>query len=546
MKKTHTPLFSKLASLYHKAAFNPSRRAFLARSGQALIGAGASLVYTSCGNTPKIDKYKIPDKPLRKDVPIAIIGGGIAGLNCAWQLHKAGVAATVYEASKRAGGRILTHYNDSMGMGIFPEFGGDFIDSNHDDMLSLVKEHGLNVIDLSKEQQDSELKKDVFYFDNRSISEAEIIKEFKKIVPKLNKDIDSLGENYDTKAAIKLDHTPLEDYINGLTCAVWLKELLTAAYLAEYGMDVKNQSTLNMLTFINTLTDNGFEVFGDSDERYRIEGGNSKLIEAIVKALPPDTINKNKKLVSIKQQGELYELVFDEGSIVTAKYVVLTLPFTQLRKVSISLDSMSPKKRKCIDELGYGNNTKLVLIYDGRPWREGTAKAMGYLFHNTIVNGWDGSYVHTANNTKGAYICFFGGKTSEELRSLSTRSPMSPPWHSWRTLLPPEIISEMTNLLEAPFPGSQKFFQNAHVFVNWIDYPYMEASYSCYKTGQWTSIAGMESESVGNVFFAGEHCSRDFQGFMNGAAESGRVAGLEILKKMNNQHQAPTIKKDTI
>jgi monoamine oxidase len=35
---------------------------------------------------------------------------------------------------------------------------------------------------------------------------------------------------------------------------------------------------------------------------------------------------------------------------------------------------------------------------------------------------------------------------------------------------------------------------------------------------------------VGNLFFAGEHCSAYFQGFMNGAAETGRMAADAVVK----------------
>ena len=43
----------------------------------------------------------------------------------------------------------------------------------------------------------------------------------------------------------------------------------------------------------------------------------------------------------------------------------------------------------------------------------------------------------------------------------------------------------------------------------------------------------MEKEPVGNMFFAGEHCSFDFQGYMNGGANTGKTAARQILKDMN-------------
>src|SRR5690349_22248499 len=39
---------------------------------------------------------------------VAVIGGGTAGLHCAYRLHNAGVNVTVYEASPRVGGRMYT------------------------------------------------------------------------------------------------------------------------------------------------------------------------------------------------------------------------------------------------------------------------------------------------------------------------------------------------------------------------------------------------------------------------------------------------------
>ncbi len=59
------------------------------------------------------------------------------------------------------------------------------------------------------------------------------------------------------------------------------------------------------------------------------------------------------------------------------------------------------------------------------------------------------------------------------------------------------------------------------------------AAYSCYKPGQWTTIAGAEGLPVGNLFFAGEHCSYDFQGYMNGAAQSGADTAKAVMAKLS-------------
>jgi monoamine oxidase len=74
----------------------------------------------SCKKEKDTENFNLLDKgaPLDGGVKVAIIGAGIAGLNAAYQLKKAGIQATVYEGSHRLGGRILTHYNDALQMGI--------------------------------------------------------------------------------------------------------------------------------------------------------------------------------------------------------------------------------------------------------------------------------------------------------------------------------------------------------------------------------------------------------------------------------------------
>jgi monoamine oxidase len=52
---------------------------------------------------------------------------------------------------------------------------------------------------------------------------------------------------------------------------------------------------------------------------------------------------------------------------------------------------------------------------------------------------------------------------------------------------------------------------------------------SYWAVGQYTTIAGAEREAVAGCHFAGEHTSVDFQGYLNGAVESGARAAQEII-----------------
>jgi protoporphyrinogen oxidase len=48
----------------------------------------------------------------RPDAPVAVVGGGLAGLSCAAELHRCGIPVDVYEASDGVGGRVRTDHID--------------------------------------------------------------------------------------------------------------------------------------------------------------------------------------------------------------------------------------------------------------------------------------------------------------------------------------------------------------------------------------------------------------------------------------------------
>jgi monoamine oxidase len=57
---------------------------------------------------------------------------------------------------------------------------------------------------------------------------------------------------------------------------------------------------------------------------------------------------------------------------------------------------------------------------------------------------------------------------------------------------------------------------------------------------------GVEGERVGNLFFAGEHCSLDYQGYMEGGCETGEAAALEILEDLGLQASAAQQKAELL
>src|SRR5262245_25732504 len=94
---------------------------------------------------------RLPRSVLRTR-PVAIVGGGIAGLTAAHTLVDAGIPAVVYEASTRVGGRMHSHRDGYWDDGQVTEWCGELIDANHETLLALARQFELPIVDLQADQ----------------------------------------------------------------------------------------------------------------------------------------------------------------------------------------------------------------------------------------------------------------------------------------------------------------------------------------------------------------------------------------------------------
>jgi monoamine oxidase len=98
---------------------------------------------------------------------IVVVGGGLAGLTCAYRLKQAGYRADIYEASDRIGGRCWTRRGD-FAEGQIAEHGGELIDQGHTQTRQLAQELGLDLDNLlSAELNGAE---PFYYFDGTPYS----------------------------------------------------------------------------------------------------------------------------------------------------------------------------------------------------------------------------------------------------------------------------------------------------------------------------------------------------------------------------------------
>ncbi len=499
--------------------YSTSRRKMLKNMAKGGLLLGSTNLLNACTKTNDfegnraINSSGISQSFNGTQPKIVIVGAGLAGLNCAYQLNKSGYSSTIYEASERTGGRIFSKTN-LMGTGLFTELGGEFIDSQHTDLLQLCSELGLSLLDMGSPTE-AQLSNETFFVDGQLYTESQINEAYQPYSAQIAADARSLpaiiSYNQYNDAALKFDKMSIKSYFDSIGMTGWFRKGLEAAYLTEYGRETDDQSAINFLYLFAPKNNQSFEIFGTSDERYHINGGNQKLTDALSQRLANQIIYRNQ-LVQINPETSGYSLYFTNVNNATVKIsadiVIITIPFTTLRNVKINVP-MPTVKTQSIQTLGYGTNSKLFLGFNSRTWRQ--YNNTGYIFTNgSMQTGWDSSWIQPG--AAGSYTVFQGGNRGI---ALGTGSPQ---FHA----------NPFVAQLEQIWAGSAAAYNGNVQRMHWPTSAFALGSYSCYRVNQFTTIGGVEKMPVGNIYFAGEHCSFNYQGYMNGAAETGRKTATEV------------------
>jgi monoamine oxidase len=448
---------------------------------------------------------------------VVIVGAGLAGLSCAYRLKQAGVNAELHEASDRIGGRCWT-IRDVFAEGQIAEHGGELIDQSHNQVRNLAQELGLKLDNLLQAEGGTE---QTSWFDGARYSYEAATADIKAAWQKIHKDVSAASYptlwNLSTPRGRELDAMSIVDWINetfpgGINSRIG--QLLDVAYNIEYGAESSIQSSLNLLYLLAYSGQGNFRVFGPSNEKYHVVGGNDQIPQRLAAKLPGQ-ITTGSELTAIRVTAAgRWELTFQQGAAtksITADRVVLALPFSILRSsVNYSKAGFEKLKVTAIREQGMGTNSKLHVQFKSRPWR-----AQGYNGETFSDRGYQNTWEVTRaqGGASGILVNYTGGNIGASFGSGT----------------PESRAQQFLAQVEPALPGVTKAWNGKATIDFWTGYQWTKGSYSYWKVGQYTKFAGMERERQGTCHFAGEHCSIDFQGYLNGAVETGERAAAEIL-----------------
>ena len=157
-----------------------------------------------------------------------------------------------------------------------------------------------------------------------------------------------------------------------------------------------------------------------------------------------------------------------------------------------------------------GTNSKLHVQFKTRHWN--ALGSNGETYADTgYQNSWE--VTRAQSGRAGILVDYTGGAIGASFGSGTAASR----------------AAKFLGQIEPVLPGIGAQWNGRATLDHWTSYPWAKGSYSYWKVGQYTKFAGAEREREGNCHFAGEHTAIDFQGYLNGAVETGERAAGEIL-----------------
>jgi len=437
---------------------------------------------------------------------IVVIGAGLSGLTAAYRLLQRGYDVVIYEARPRVGGRVLSAVmQGSSGKLSVIELGGEMITDGGEahNIRVLLDELALPIIDMQL------CPGYLRYFDGKSVS-----------MPEIN--LSEYGFTDETlwSHLLKLNAQSccMDDVLKMLFANdQHLYEFFSLRLACYEGGPVSKLSA----TYISTLHHmmlRGVNAVPDGIIRLqKIDGGNSRLAEALALRLN-NRIYLNEQLCKIdKLPDDQFALTFQNGSVVYAETVVLTIPCTVYENIEFGEGVISPEQLTNICSIEYGENAKV--------WTAIERSRIDATFATERF------FARTFRDSECAVLYYrgpYGAFSQATLADIIARDVCVVPF-TQGALTHNAALARDENF--AVYTGI--------VGKSWPMDPYAKGSYSYINAGQeerFTAIEDYRGEQVrslfapaGKLFFAGEHTTilLDVLGTMEAAVESGeRIARI--------------------
>lgn len=446
--------------------------------------------------SPGMGTPAAPDPPRAlRGTRVVIAGAGLAGLVAARDLARRGADVTVFEARSRLGGRVWTIRNGSL-TPFHAEAGGDFIDGEHDAIITLARQLDLRLTRVVRRGFGLALEEAGRV--HVTADQAAAWKSLRRLLAPAVTAFAATGREWNGELAARIACHSLADILEVLRAPARTRALANALR----GLYLADPAVLSTLVVVEQLIDR----IPGSTRMYRIEGGNDRLADALVRHAR-FAIQTSHQVHAVHQANKSVRVSIETPSgqtdAIDADYFVATVPVPILRSWEF-VPPLPDPQRHSIETLAYGQATKLLLRFRARWWRRDRPDAFGTNLPIGAV--WD-----AAEEQAGSAILSMlaGGTFSVQLRAVLERRGLD------------GVLDRLKWLGKPAAPDGS-------AIVTWEEEEWSRGGYAVFSSRFNPRNREWLRRAFGRVVFAGEHTSARWQGYMNGAVESGTRAAREI------------------
>ena len=431
---------------------------------------------------------------------MVVAGAGLAGLAAARDLAAMGAAVTVVDARDRVGGRVWT-IRDGFAERQHGEAGGDLIDEGQREIRNLAAELGLKLTRI--------LRGGFGYVRQDNSGKPRLVQR-------------SVGRGWDLLARQLEDRTrmyrlgeqrwdsPIAAALARRSVAGWLDEVhadteLRATVTGLRGFFLADPDELSLIAIVDQFSAD--ETPGPGT-MYRIEGGNDRLAAALAAPLG-ERLRLKSEVVAVSHRGRGVRVSIKHAQTLaqlTCDYLVITFPTSVLRRIPFT-PSLPAQQHDAFAQLRYGRATKTLLQFSRRFWRvPGRPRAFG----SPLAFGalWEAN--EEQRGAPGILSLLAGGSASDATQAIVAKEG-------------PGGLAQALDWL-----GSKRAqLLNSRQIV-WEHDPWARGGYAFFAPAFDPTLRAWLAKPAERIFFAGEHTSIKWQGYMNGAVESGRRAAAEV------------------
>jgi monoamine oxidase len=427
-----------------------------------------------------------------------VIGAGLAGLSAAYRAIQNGWEVDLLEASDRHGGRVFTgsHHREGRKPLVY-ELGGEWIGKDHKRVKALCNHfhlkrigHRFSIAFWHPGQPLKTYRPGVLPFPKTARTKfREFCRQVKKYDASENEDLDRM-DWWTRLKQLGFSRTDLER-----------RELMDST---DFGESIRQTSA-----FV-AATEYAFsDPFDEMDQK--IAEGNDRLTEALAAAIgkKPNSIHKNYDVKHIVQANGIVTVSAPNRRPLHGEACICAIPAPCLTEIQWA-PLLPVDQREAAEELQYARIVKTAVLFQEKIWKKRwpLSNKSGFSMFSGRVSDFCFESTFRQTGPEGIICSYAIGDKADDL-AREAHSQVA------------EWISGDVSEAVGVKPNTPAAFLDQKA---WQDQEHISGAYAFYRPGQWFSVRPALARAHGRVLFAGEHLSEDWQGFMEGAVETGQAA----------------------